>query len=688
MSLYKKKICVVTGSRAEYGILKNLIFEIKKSKKLKLQLIVTGMHLSNRYGLTYKEIIQDGLYVNKKIKILKNSDTSKAISNSISVGIKKFSNSFNILKPDLVLILGDRFEIFSTAIAAMLARIPIAHIHGGELTEGAIDDAIRHSITKMSHLHFVATKEYRNRVIQLGELPKNVHIVGGMGVDTIKKTKFYKIKKLERKIGFKMAKKNILVNFHPVTLEKNSSRSQISELLGALKNFKDTKIIFTMPNADQDSQVIFKEINKFVKKNKNSTVFKSLGSLTYLSCLKLVDVIVGNSSSGLLEAPTLKVPTIDIGERQKGRLNAKSVFNCKPKKREIISNLKSILEKRKKLSFENPYGRGGSSKKIVSFLEKINYKILLKKKFYQPANLYLSKESEKIDITKNDTVLITTLYPKGKKYFKYFFKSLNQQTTNKFDVLLANDGVNKLDFLPFLKNIKFRIINVSGNRSDIRRKLIVEAIKKYKKIIFSDCDDILYKNRIEFVSKMLDKNDIVINDIDLYNEKQKLIKKNYFSGRIKDGSKITIKSLESGNMMGLSNTAARSEALHKCPALLYENKNPYAFDWYLWSSVLLNAFDAKFTNKTGIKYCCRSNSLTELGRPTDLEYATKVVNLKYEHYSLMKKLDNSFLNLANDFEKMKSKLSNKIWLKNYISFTNKNSIRNHFWWENIKSSNI
>lgn len=385
LSKSKKKICVITGSRAEYGILKNLIFEIKKSKKLKLQLLVTGMHLSARHGLTYKEITQDGIKINKKIKILSNSDTSKAISNSISIGIKKFSQTYNLIKPDLVLILGDRFEIFSGAIAAMSARLPIGHIHGGETTEGAIDEAIRHSITKMSHLHFVAAGKYKNRVKQLGESPDKIYLTGGLGVDTINKTNFIKKKILEKEINFKFNKKTILVNYHPVTLEKNSSKNQIKEILDALKMFKNINILFTMPNADHNSKIIYKSISDFVKKNKNSKAFKSVGSLKYLSCLKCVDVILGNSSSGLLEAPSLKKVTINIGERQKGRLKAKSVIDCEPKKIQILKSLRKVLNNKKKFKtkdFKNPYGNGGASKKIVKILENINYNNLLKKKFY------------------------------------------------------------------------------------------------------------------------------------------------------------------------------------------------------------------------------------------------------------------------------------------------------------------
>lgn len=382
MTLFKKKICVISSSRAEYGLLKNLIFKIIKSKKLKLQLIATGTHLSTKHGLTYKEIINDNLKIDKKIKILKNSDTPVSISNYLSDGIKKFSRTYFKIKPDLIFILGDKFEIFSAAIAAMLSKIPIGHIHGGETTEGAIDEAIRHSITKMSHIHFVAAQEYRNRVIQLGERPQNVFLVNGMGVDAIKKIKFYKKKILEKKINFKFGRKNVLVNFHPVTLEKNTSKIQIKEILGALIKFKNIKIIFTMPNADHDSKIIFKEINNFVRKNKYSVAFNSLGSTNYLSCLRLVDVIIGNSSSGLLEAPTLKVPTINIGDRQKGRLKSQSVIDCKPERKEIIYNLKKILISKKNFKFKNPYGRGGASNKIIRVLENLNYNNLLKKSFY------------------------------------------------------------------------------------------------------------------------------------------------------------------------------------------------------------------------------------------------------------------------------------------------------------------
>ncbi len=384
MNIYKKKICVVTGSRSEYGLLKDLILKIKKSKKLKLILMVTGMHLSKRYGFTYKEILKDKLQIKEKIRILKNDDSSVAISQAVSKGIKNFSKKFKKHKPHLLVVLGDRFEIFSAATAAMLSRIPIVHIHGGEITEGSIDDAIRHSITKMSHVHFVTNKVYKKNVIQLGESPKNVFLVSGLGADFIKNNKFLSKDLLEKNLKFKFLKKNILVNFHPETLEAGKSKKHIVELLRALKKFQDTRIIFTMPNSDHESKIIFKEINKFVQQNKNSKVFKSLGNIRYLSCMKFCSVIIGNSSSGILEAPYLKIPTINIGDRQKGRIQTKSITNCPIKEKKIFYTLNNILNNKKNKIYKIKNNKSNASKKIISFLEKkVDLGKLIKKKFYQ-----------------------------------------------------------------------------------------------------------------------------------------------------------------------------------------------------------------------------------------------------------------------------------------------------------------
>ena len=300
----KQKICVITGTRAEYGLLKRLIKAIEDSKEFHLQLIATGMHLSKQFGSTYKEIESDGFTIDKKIDIKLDSDTPGGISKSTSLGLVGFSKSLEELQPDLVLILGDRFEILSAAIASMFLRIPIAHLHGGELTEGLTDEAIRHSITKLSHIHFVASEEYKNRVIQLGEDPKNVFLVGGLGVDAIKSTKLLNRTELEDSLNLQFKKKNILVTFHPVTLEDSTSGNQMKELLKALSKLNDTTIIFTMPNADVDGKILFSLIKDFTKEYSNAYAFTSLGQLKYLSCIAQVDCVIGNSSSGFSEGPT------------------------------------------------------------------------------------------------------------------------------------------------------------------------------------------------------------------------------------------------------------------------------------------------------------------------------------------------------------------------------------------------
>jgi GDP/UDP-N,N'-diacetylbacillosamine 2-epimerase (hydrolysing) len=381
----KRKICVVTGTRAEYGLLRYLIKLINDSDDFELQLIVTGTHLSKKFGETYKEIEADGFNINRKIDLLLVSDTPVALAKSTSLGLMGFGDAFESLNPDLVLVLGDRFEILSAVIAAMFARIPIAHLHGGELTEGLIDEAIRHSITKFSHLHFVGNEEYRTRVIQLGENPQTVFNVGGLGVDAIRNVKLLDKNELEKSLGLKFNNKNLLITFHPVTLEKNTSLAQMSELLDALSDLEDTCLIFTMPNADTDSRIIFELIESFVTKNKNAHVFASLGQLRYLSCIAQVDSVVGNSSSGLAEVPTFKKATINIGDRQKGRIQSESVINCSP----ISSDIKMAIAKSYTQEFlnsllyvKNPYGDGGAAERIINTLKPLKFDSLIKKEFY------------------------------------------------------------------------------------------------------------------------------------------------------------------------------------------------------------------------------------------------------------------------------------------------------------------
>ena len=338
-----KKICVITGSRAEYGLLYWLMKGIQEVPEFELQIIVTGMHLSPEFGQTYKEIVKDGFHIYKKVEMLLSGDTPSAITKSTGLGMIGFADAFADLKPDLVLVLGDRFEILAASIAALYARIPIAHIHGGETTTGAFDEAIRHSITKLAWWHFVAAKEYYKRVIQLGEDPERIFDVGGLGVDAIRKAKLLSQKELIKDTGIKFDKKNLLITYHPVTLEKQSSQKHFQSLLDVLNDLKDVYLIFTMPNADLDGRIIKKMIDAFVTNNRERSIsFTSMGHLNYLSTIQFVDGVVGNSSSGLMEAPTFKIGTINIGERQSGRLKAESVIDCKPLKRSIMLALRKL----------------------------------------------------------------------------------------------------------------------------------------------------------------------------------------------------------------------------------------------------------------------------------------------------------------------------------------------------------
>ncbi|MCT7648037.1 UDP-N-acetylglucosamine 2-epimerase [Aliarcobacter butzleri] len=380
-----KKICVVTGTRAEYGLLYWLLKEIEADKELELQLIVTGMHLSPEFGLTYKEIEKE-FKIDKKVEMLLSSDTSIGISKSIGLAQISFCEAFEELKPDILIVLGDRYEIFSATSTAMIARIPIVHLHGGETTEGAFDESIRHSITKMSHLHFTATEEYRNRVIQLGEHPSRVFNVGGMGIENIKRLKLLTKEEFENSIDFKLNKKNILVTFHPVTLENSTAQEQFQELLEVIDELEDTNIIFTKANSDTDGRIINQMIDDYVARNFHKSVrFTSLGQLRYLSALQFVDAMVGNSSSGLLEAPSFKIGTINIGDRQKGRIKADSVIDCSANKTDIEKAFERLYSKEFQDSLqnvENQYGNGCASKKIIEVLKNVDLKNILKKSFY------------------------------------------------------------------------------------------------------------------------------------------------------------------------------------------------------------------------------------------------------------------------------------------------------------------
>lgn len=383
-----KNICVVTGTRAEYGLLRWVMEGIRESPILNLQLIATGMHLSPEFGLTINAIEEDGFHVDRRVEMLLSSDTAVGIAKSMGLGLIGFADALAEVKPDLMLVLGDRYEILSAAAAAMVARVPIAHLHGGESTEGSIDEMIRHSITKMSHLHFVACEEYRRRVIQLGEPPERVFNVGGLGIDCIQRLKLLTRDELEAALEFKLAPRNLLITFHPVTLEKNTSAQQMDELLTALAQLKDVGLIFTMPNADTDGRVLFRQIQDFCSLRPHAKAFTSLGQMRYLSSIQHVDGVVGNSSSGLLEVPSFKKGTINIGDRQRGRIRATSVIDCQPDYSQIlaaIAKLFSVEFQNQLPSTQVPYGDGGASQAIVKVLEDHPFDDLLKKRFYDLA---------------------------------------------------------------------------------------------------------------------------------------------------------------------------------------------------------------------------------------------------------------------------------------------------------------
>ena len=382
----KKKIYIITGSRAEYGLMQILIKKLYHDKSIDMKIFVTGMHLSSEFGSTYKEILKDGFKIDKKVRTLSSLDTPTAISKSTGLGITRFAKLFDTTKPDFLVVLGDRYEIMSAVIAANFHHIPIVHIGGGDVTLGSYDEWIRHSITKMSWFHFVSSPSSKKRVIQLGEDPKRVFVTGNLGVDRLRKTKLLSKKLIEKKMKFKFNKKNILITYHPVTLEKNTSAAQFKQILLAVSKLKDTKLIFTYPNSDTNGRVIINMIKKFVFLKKTDSIkFTSLGHVNYLSVLKHVDCVLGNSSSGILEAPSLKIPTINIGDRQEGRLKANSILDSKPIKNSILQSIKKVYSKnfRSNLKYtRNPHEYKNSANKIYQIIKNKKPPLELKKSFY------------------------------------------------------------------------------------------------------------------------------------------------------------------------------------------------------------------------------------------------------------------------------------------------------------------
>lgn len=381
-----KKVCVVTSTRADYGLLRWVMHEIMMASELQLQIAVTGAHLSPEFGLTWRNIVEDGFVIDAKVELLLSSDTPVGITKSLSLAVAGFADALAALRPDLLLVLGDRYEILGAVTAATMARIPVAHLHGGEVTEGAFDDSMRHAITKMSHLHFVAAEVYRQRVLQLGEDPEHVHNVGGLGIDNILRLNLLERSELEQSLDFKLGQRNLLVTFHPVTLEPGASAAQMTEMLAALDSLPDTRLLFTMPNADPESRQLGEMVQAFAARRPDTAkVWTSMGQLRYLSCLRHVDGVVGNSSSGLTEAPSFRIGTVNIGDRQRGRLKAASVIDCAPTREDIMRALQTLYSeafRKQQPDVINPYGKGGASPRIAAILTSCELDTLLKKKFH------------------------------------------------------------------------------------------------------------------------------------------------------------------------------------------------------------------------------------------------------------------------------------------------------------------
>lgn len=383
-----KRIGIMTGTRAEYGLLKPLMQEINKDNDLELYLIVSGMHLSPEFGMTYQEIEEDGFEINAKVEMLLSSDSPAGISKSIGLGVIGFADEFQRADLDMLILLGDRYEALSAAICAMVMRIPIAHLHGGELTEGAIDEGIRHSITKMSYLHFTSTEQYRSRVIQLGENPERVFYVGALGVENIKKINLMTKEELEKSIHFEIDENTVVVTYHPVTLENNTVEEQFLNLLKVLDRNPKIRMIFTKANADTNGRIVNELIDKYAAQNsERACAFMSLGQKRYLSALKYCRIVIGNSSSGIIEAPSFGKPIINIGDRQKGRICADSVINCGYTQQEIQQAMETALTEEfenKARNCRNPYEKENTAANIISVIKDylLNDKIKLKKGFY------------------------------------------------------------------------------------------------------------------------------------------------------------------------------------------------------------------------------------------------------------------------------------------------------------------
>jgi len=387
----KRNICIFTSSRAEYGLLKGVMEKIKESESLRLEILASGMHLSPEFGMTIQEIRYDGFDPDESVEILLSGDTPSSICKSMGLGLIGYGDALQRLKPDVLVLLGDRFETFCMAAAAQVCRVPLAHIHGGESTQGAIDEAFRHSITKMSHFHFSSCEAYRQRIIQMGESPDRVFNVGALGVENVRKLPRLSKEELERDIGFDLGNRYFLVAFHPVTLEQSTAEAQIKNLINSLDQVTadsndSIKIIFTKANADTDGRIINHLIDDYVSRHSDKAIaFTSMGQLRYLSAMKHAAAVVGNSSSGIIEAPTFKVPTVNIGKRQKGRVQAPNIINCEPETGSIRQSIETALSPAfiaSLLGMTNPYDRSNTCSTIVGLLKEVSLEGLINKTFY------------------------------------------------------------------------------------------------------------------------------------------------------------------------------------------------------------------------------------------------------------------------------------------------------------------
>lgn len=373
----KRKVAVFTGTRAEYGLLYWLLNDLQNDNELQLQLIVSGMHLSPEFGNTWQQIEKDGFSIDEKIEILLSSDTPVGTAKSMGLGVLGFADALSRLKPEVLVILGDRFEALAAAQTAMILRIPVFHLHGGEITEGAYDDAIRHAITKLSYMHGTSTDEYMKRVIQLGEDPSRVKNVGAIGLDHLKRGHFMSVAELSTSLNFPLKTPYLLVTYHPVTLGIEPPEASFSALLAALDEFKDHQVILTYPNADDGGRKIIPLLQSYAASQPERVLaIPSLGQVRYLSAVKHAAAVVGNSSSGIIEVPAFDVPTVNIGDRQKGRLAAKSVLNCAAQKDFIVKAIKVALTREYKSAGEdvhNPYGQGDASSRIIDMIKTMKF---------------------------------------------------------------------------------------------------------------------------------------------------------------------------------------------------------------------------------------------------------------------------------------------------------------------------